>query len=167
MLSALLILVIAAALIFEFVNGFHDTANAIATSVFTKALTAKQAIFMAAVMNFVGAMVSEKVAATISKGLVSIQLAEYVILAALLAAILWNLITWYLGIPSSSSHALIGGLLGATIMHTMSTEAIIWSGVLHKVIIPIFMSPLMGFIVGFGAMKFLFQLCVKSEAKRS
>lgn len=166
MLSALLILVIAAALIFEFVNGFHDTANAIATSVFTKALTAKQAIFMAAVMNFVGAMVSEKVAATISKGLVSIQLAEYVILAALLAAILWNLITWYLGIPSSSSHALIGGLLGATIMHTMSTEAIIWSGVLHKVIIPIFMSPLMGFIVGFGAMKFLFQLCVNWSQRR-
>ena len=166
MLSTLLVVVILAALLFEFVNGFHDTANAIATSVYTKALTAKQAILMAAVMNFVGALVSEKVATTISKGLVSIQLEEYVILAALLAAILWNLITWYLGIPSSSSHALIGGLLGATILHTMSTEAVIWSGVLQKVIIPIFMSPLLGFIVGFAAMKLLFQLCVNWSQRK-
>ena len=166
MLSTLLVVVIVAALLFEFVNGFHDTANAIATSVFTKALTAKQAILMAAVMNFVGALVSEKVATTISKGLVSIQLEEYVILAALLAAIAWNLITWYLGIPSSSSHALIGGLLGATILHTMSTEAVIWGGVLHKVIIPIFMSPLLGFIVGFGAMKLLYQLCVNLSQRK-
>ena len=166
MLSTLLVLVIAAALLFEFVNGFHDTANAIATSVFTKALTARQAILMAAVMNFIGALVSEKVAATISKGLVNIQLEEYVILAALLAAILWNLITWYLGIPSSSSHALIGGLLGATIVHTLSTEAVIWSGVLQKVIIPIFLSPLLAFLVGFAAMKLLYQLCVNWSQRK-
>ena len=94
MLDTVLIMVIAAALIFEFINGFHDTANAIATSVYTRALTAKQAITLAAIMNFVGALVSEKVAMTISKGLVSVELEQFVILSALLGAIIWNLITW-------------------------------------------------------------------------
>ena len=156
MLSVLLILVVAMALLFEFINGFHDTANAIATSVYTRALTARQAILLAAVFNFIGALVSEKVAMTITHGLVSVELEQYVILAALLGAITWNLITWYLGIPSSSSHALIGSLLGATIVHTMSLEYVKWDGVVDKIVIPLCTSPLIGFVLGFGLMKFLF-----------
>ncbi|MEG2199474.1 MAG: inorganic phosphate transporter, partial [Anaerovorax sp.] len=155
--SSILICVIVAALAFEFINGFHDTANAIATSVYTRALTAKNAIILAAVMNFVGALVSEKVAMTISTGLVDVALEQYVILAALLASIIWNLITWYLGIPSSSSHALIGGLIGATIVYTMSFKHILWGGVFEKVVIPLFTSPLLGFLVGFLLMSSLFK----------
>ena len=135
MLSGILICVILFALIFEFINGFHDTANAIATSVYTRAMTPKKAIALAAVMNLVGAMVSEKVALTISSGLVNVTLEQHVILGALIGAIIWNLFTWWKGIPSSSSHALIGSLIGAAMMYTMSTEAVIWSGVLKKVII--------------------------------
>lgn len=156
MLSILLLLVVATALLFEFINGFHDTANAIATSVYTRALTTRQAILLAAFFNFVGALVSEKVAMTITHGLVSVELEQYVILAALLGAITWNLITWYLGIPSSSSHALIGSLLGATIVHTMSLEYVKWDGVLEKVVIPLCTSPFIGFLLGFMVMKFLF-----------
>ncbi|MEG1478120.1 MAG: inorganic phosphate transporter [Clostridiales bacterium] len=158
MLSGILIIVVLAALLFEFINGFHDTANAIATSVYTRALTAKQAILLAATMNFVGALVSEKVAMTITHGLISVEVEQYVILAALLGAILWNLITWYLGIPSSSSHALIGSLLGATIVHTMSLQYVKWDGVLSKVILPLLSSPLIGFFIGFLVMKLLFNL---------
>ncbi len=158
MLSGILLWVIVCALLFEFINGFHDTANAIATSVYTRALTTKQAIMLAAAMNFCGALVSERVALTISKGLVNIELKQYVILAALIGAIIWNLITWWRGIPSSSSHALIGGLLGATMVYTHSTEHVMWSGVLDKVIIPLFTSPLVGFIFGFLFMKVIFGL---------
>lgn len=158
MITPVLLAVIAAAFLFEFINGFHDTANAIATSVYTRALTAKQAILLAAVMNFIGALVSEKVAMTISTGLVGVPVDQYVILAALLGAIAWNLITWYFGIPSSSSHALIGGLLGAAIVFTVSAESIIWSGVMRKVVIPLFTSPVIGFFIGFGLLKFLFRL---------
>lgn len=166
MLSTLLIFVVGAALIFEFINGFHDTANAIATSVYTRALTAKNAIIMAAIMNFIGALVSEKVALTISRGLVDVELEQYVILSALIAAIIWNLFTWYKGIPSSSSHALIGGLLGATIVYTASLEHVIWSGVLEKVVIPIFVSPLAGFLIGFLAMTSLFKLLASWSLNR-
>ena len=154
-------MVIIFALVFEFINGFHDTANAIATSVYTKALTPKKAIALAAVMNFLGALVSEKVAMTISKGLINIELEQYVILAALIGAIIWNLFTWWKGIPSSSSHALIGALIGATIVYTMSTQNVIWGGVMNKVIIPLFTSPLIGFLVGFLFMKAIYKLFVK------
>ncbi|QHI73655.1 inorganic phosphate transporter [Aminipila terrae] len=154
--SSILIWVMVVSLLFEFINGFHDTANAIATSVYTRALSAKEAILLAAVMNFCGALVSEKVALTISKGLVNIELEQYVILSALIGAIIWNLITWWKGIPSSSSHALIGGLLGATIVYTASLDHIVWSGVLEKVIIPLFTSPVVGFIFGFFFMKLIF-----------
>jgi PiT family inorganic phosphate transporter len=112
MFSTTLIAVIILALGFDFINGFHDTANSIATSVSTRVLTPTQAILMAAGLNFLGALVSSKVAKTISGGLVSGSIPEYVIIAAILAAIIWDLVTWYFGIPSSSSHALIGGLLG-------------------------------------------------------
>lgn len=166
MLSGILICVIAFALIFEFINGFHDTANAIATSVYTRALTPKKAIALAASMNLVGALVSEKVAMTISTGLVDVELEQFVILGALMGAILWNLFTWWKGIPSSSSHALIGSLIGATIIYTMGTENILWSGVIHKVIIPLVTSPFIGLFIGLGFMKLLFLLCVNwSQAK--
>ncbi len=158
MLSITLIGVMVFAYAFEFINGFHDTANAIATSVYTRALTANRAIMLAAVMNLLGAMASEKVASTISKGLVDVALEQYVIMAALIAAIIWNLFTWWKGIPSSSSHALIGGLLGAVIMYTSSMHHIIWSGVLKKVIIPLFTSPILGLFIGFCAMKAIYSL---------
>lgn len=156
MLSGIMFLVVAFALVFEFINGFHDTANAIATSVYTKALTARRAILLAAVMNFMGALASEKVAKTISTGLVNGQLEQYVILAALLGAIIWNLFTWWKCIPSSSSHALIGGLLGASIVYSASMENVLWTGVFQKVIIPLFTSPLIGFVMGFLFMSSIF-----------
>ncbi len=152
-----LAVVIILALGFDFINGFHDTANSIATSVSTRVLSPRQAIIMAAFLNFVGAMVSSKVAKTISGGLVNISLPQYVIIGALLAAIIWNLITWYFGIPSSSSHALIGGLIGATIAFASSTESIIWGGVMQKVVIPLFTSPILGFVLGLIVMKLLFK----------
>ena len=152
MLSSTIAFVILFALIFEFINGFHDTANAIATAVYTKALAPQKAIALAAIMNLSGALVSEKVAGTISKGLVDIELQQYVILAALIGAIIWNLFTWWMGIPSSSSHALIGSLIGAVIAYTSTTEHIIWEGVLSKVIIPLFTSPVLGLFIGFLCM---------------
>jgi PiT family inorganic phosphate transporter len=158
MLSISLIAVIILALVFDFINGFHDTANSIATSVSTRVLTPTLAILMAAVFNFLGALSSEKVAKTISKGLIDGQLEQYVIIAALLAAITWNLITWYFGIPSSSSHALIGGLIGSSIVYAMSFEKILWTGVVEKVVIPLFTSPLVGFIIGFSLMWLLYRL---------
>ena len=160
MLSVIIYLVIGFALLFEFINGFHDTANAIATTVYTRALTARRAILLAAVMNFCGALVSDKVAKTIMNGLVSVHLEEYVVLGALLAAIIWNLVTWVQGIPSSSSHALIGGLVGSAIAFEMSFEHIIWSGLLEKVVIPLITSPFIGFLVGLVFMKLLVRAVV-------
>ncbi|MDD6190537.1 MAG: inorganic phosphate transporter [Firmicutes bacterium] len=166
MLSTVLIFVIAFALLFEFINGFHDTANAIATAVYTNALTPGRAIALAAVMNLIGAMASEKVAGTISKGLVDVELEQYVILSALIGAIIWNLFTWWKGIPSSSSHALIGSLVGAVIVYTMSNDHIIWSGVLSKVVIPLFTSPLLGLFIGFMGMKLVYKLFAKWSQTR-
>lgn len=157
-LSLTLITVVILALCFDFINGFHDTANSIATSVSTRVLTPRQAIFMAAILNFIGALVSEKVAHTISKGLVHGTLEQYVIIAALISAIVWDLITWYLGIPCSSSHALIGGLVGASIMYAWSFDKIIWSGVWEKVVLPLITSPLVGFLFGYVIMSLLFEL---------
>jgi PiT family inorganic phosphate transporter len=166
MLSGILIGVIIVAFLFEFINGFHDTANAIATSVYTKALTPGRAILLAAVANFVGALASERVASTISKSLVNVQLEQYVILAALIGAIIWNLFTWWKGIPSSSSHALIGGLLGATIVYTSTAQSIQFDGVLHKVIIPLFASPVVGLLVGYLIMSTIFRLCAEWSQTR-
>lgn len=162
-ISLSLIAVIVLALLFEFINGFHDTANSIATSISTRVLTPVAAIILAAVFNFAGAMTSDKVAKTISKGLVHGNIAQYVIVSALLAAIIWNLITWYFGIPSSSSHALIGGLIGSAIVYSMSFQKVVWAGgshggVMGKVIIPLIASPIMGFIAGFIIMSILFRL---------
>lgn len=113
---------------FELINGFHDTANSIATTVYTRALSPGVAIAMSAVMNFVGALTNESVARTISSGLADVQLELYVILAALLGAIFWNLLTWWLTVPSSSSHALIGSLIGATIAYTHGFSDVRWGG---------------------------------------
>jgi len=156
--SIMLIAIVVAALLFDFINGFHDTANAIATSVSTRVLSPRQAIMMAAVLNFVGALISESVAKTISNGIVYGNLEEYVIISALLAAIIWDLITWLLGIPSSSSHALIGGLVGASIVYASSFNKIVWKGVLDKVIIPLFSSPIAGFVIGYIVMSLLYRL---------
>ncbi|MFC0187544.1 anion permease [Fictibacillus aquaticus] len=144
------VLVVIGALAFDFINGFHDTANSIATSVSTKALTPRRAIILAAVMNFVGAMTFTGVAKTISKDIVdpfTLQNGSLVILAALIAAIAWNLITWYYGIPSSSSHAIIGAVAGAAIAAS-GFGALHYSGFL-KIIQALIISPILAFAVGF------------------
>jgi PiT family inorganic phosphate transporter len=156
--SGLLIGVLVAAFCFELINGFHDTANAIAPMVFTRALTAFQAIALCAVMNFVGALTNESVAETIAKGIVNVDVDLVVILAALLGATLWDVFTWWRCIPTSSSHALIGGLIGATMAYTGTVQTVRWDGVLQKVIIPLFTSPLMGILLGFLGMRLVFEL---------
>ena len=158
MLSPLLLAVLASAIVFEFINGFHDTANTIATTVYTRALPVRTAILMSATMNFVGALTSEKVAMTIAHGLVNVSLELYVILAALLGAIIWDLATWWFSIPSSSSHALIGSLIGATLVFTGTLGTVEWSGVAEKVLIPLFTSPLIGLLIGYCLMKLLLEL---------
>ena len=156
MLSAAVILaflVVAFALIFDFINGFHDTANAIATSVSTRVLTPTKAVLLAATMNFAGALWSTKVAKTIGSGIVDPKsITQEVVLAALLGAIVWNLITWYFGIPSSSSHALIGGLLGASIVFKSSIGVIHWDLFWDKVLKWLLLSPVLGFCIGFSMM---------------
>jgi PiT family inorganic phosphate transporter len=152
-LFSIVVLVVFFALGFEFLNGFNDTANAIATSVYTHALSVERAILLASSMNFIGALVAKGVAQTIVEDIVNADLKEYVILAAIIGAIIWDLVTWWLAIPSSSSHALIGSLVGATAAYTMSTANILWGGVLNKVIIPLFTSPLLGLTIGFLIMK--------------
>jgi PiT family inorganic phosphate transporter len=140
-----LVAVVAVALFFDFTNGFHDTANAIATSVSTRALTPRTAVALAAVLNFAGAFVSFAVAATIATGIVNADVITLdVILAGLVGAITWNLITWFLGLPSSSSHALIGGVAGSAIAAS-GLDVINWSGIWDKVVLPGLLSPTVGF----------------------
>lgn len=159
----LLIAVIAVALAFEFINGFHDCANAIATVVSTKVLSPKQAVLFGASLEFVGALTGTHVAKTIGSGIVNAEMITLtVIFCALLAAVLWNLLTWYLGLPSSSSHALIGGLLGATIVKA-GVDAVHVTTLLDKVIIPMFTSPLLGFCAGFALMLLLIRLLYKAN----
>jgi PiT family inorganic phosphate transporter len=147
-----LILVIVLAVIFDYINGFHDTANAIATSVATRALRPQYAVLMAAAFNFIGAFAGTAVAKTIGAGLVDEQTTTQAIVgAALLGAIAWNLITWAYGIPSSSSHALVGGLIGATIVGA-GVDALKVDGIVNKVIVPMFTSPLLGFAIAFVLM---------------
>ena len=148
----LLVSIIVIALAFDFTNGFHDTANAIATTVSTRALRLRVAVAMAAVMNLVGALVGQKVAQTVGKGIIATgHVTQTVVLAALLGAIVWNLITWYWGIPSSSSHALIGGLIGAAVAAS-GFHSVQWGGVLQKVVLWMFLSPMIGFAVAFALM---------------
>jgi PiT family inorganic phosphate transporter len=144
----MLFLVVLAALAFDYINGFHDTANAIATCVSTRALTVKTAIFMAATLNFAGAMVSTKVAATIGKGIVDKEhVTQMVVLAGILGAIIWDIITWYYGLPSSSSHAIIGGIMGAVLAHA-GVAALHWAG-LKNIVLALLISPVVGSALGF------------------
>jgi inorganic phosphate transporter, PiT family len=139
--DGLFYLVIGTALAFDFTNGFHDTANAMATTIATRALPPRVAVTVAALLNFAGAFLSLKVATTIAKGIVSSSDTTLnIVFAALIGAIAWNLITWYFGIPSSSSHALIGGLVGAT-WAAGGSSAVHWHGLVAKVIIPAFIAP--------------------------
>ncbi|HIJ94509.1 MAG TPA: inorganic phosphate transporter [Desulfuromonadales bacterium] len=153
----MLCLVIVAALLFDYINGFHDTANAIATCISTRALSVKSAIMMAALLNFAGAMISTKVATTIGKGIVDASnVTQMVVLAGIIGAIVWNLITWYYGLPSSSSHAIIGGIAGAVIAHA-GVNALKWAG-LKKIIMALILSPIMGTAVGFIFMLILYRV---------
>jgi PiT family inorganic phosphate transporter len=142
----LLIAIVVLALVFDYTNGFHDTANAIATSVSTRALSPRVAVFMAAGLNLLGALIYTGVAKTVGQGLVDTGLVTLpVVFSALIGAVVWNFTTWYFGIPSSSSQALFGGLIGATIASAGLT-GVIWSGVLNKIIIPMVGSPILGFL---------------------
>jgi PiT family inorganic phosphate transporter len=163
----LVILIVFIALAFDYTNGFHDAANAIATTVATKALSAKKALAMAAVGNLIGAFLSEGVAKTVGKGVIDVESSNaglVVVMAALLGAIAWNLITWWLGLPSSSSHALIGGLVGAALA---ASQVVHWDGVQSKVLIPMVISPLIGmsaaFLLTLG-LQWLFRNSKKSRA---
>jgi inorganic phosphate transporter, PiT family len=150
---AIVVAVVVVALAFDYTNGFHDAANAIATSVSTRALTPRVALTMAALFNFVGALLGQEVAKTV-QGVITIDgVSEnhglVIVLAGLLGAITWNLVTWYFGLPSSSSHALIGGLVGAGLAGGVTIE---WSTIVEKVIIPMIASPLVGFSLAFAVM---------------
>lgn len=160
----LVVIVIAIALIFDFTNGFHDAANAIATSVSTRALSPRVALAMAAIMNVIGALLGTEVAKTIGEGIIDIsqyslandvdlqRVGLIIVLSALLGAITWNFITWWFGLPSSSSHALIGGLVGAGLASSTQVQ---WWGIMQHVIIPMVISPVIGFTLAFFFMKFI------------
>lgn len=168
----LVLVVILAALVFEFINGFHDTANSIATVVATKVLSPGAAVMLAAVMNLVGALTGTAVAMTIANGIINsdvVAVTPQVILCALLGGIVWNLITWWKGLPSSSSHALIGGLCGAGLAAAYNNwDALIWSqnlgawaqnkGLLWKVVLPMVTSPIAGFVLGVTVMCLLWAI---------
>ncbi len=147
----LLCVVVALTLVFDFINGFHDAANAIATVVSTRVMRPTTAVIYGAVLNFIGALLGTEVAATIGSGLVDIESVTLVtVLCTVIAAIIWNLITWYKGLPTSSSHALIGSLLGATFFSgSIGFEHIHLDAVMNKIVIPMVTSPLLGFIIGF------------------
>jgi inorganic phosphate transporter, PiT family len=150
---AIVVAVVIVALVFDYTNGFHDAANAIATAVSTRALTPRIALIMAAIMNFVGAFLGQKVAQTVSEVInlsgVSPSHGLVIVLAGLFGAIAWNLVTWYFGLPSSSSHALIGGLVGSAIA---AGGVVRWSTIIDKVVIPMIASPIVGFILAFALM---------------
>jgi PiT family inorganic phosphate transporter len=157
-----LVVIVVVALAFDYTNGFHDAANAIAVAVSTKALTPRAALALAAVMNLVGALISTKVAKTVGAGIIDAPTGSaglQLVFAALIGAIAWNLITWYFGLPSSSSHALIGGLVGAALAAAHSVQ---WMGILDKVVIPMIVSPLVGFGLGY-----LFMLAILWSFRRA
>ena len=162
-----LVAVVAVALFFDFTNGFHDTANSIATSVSTRALSPRKAVAMAAILNFVGAFISFKVAATVAKGIVNPDaITLKILLAGLVGAITWNLITWYLGLPSSSSHALIGGVMGSAIA-AQGWSVVQWSGLWHNVLKPSLIAPFAGLAVAFVLMTVIVWLVAKRSPSKS
>ena len=166
-LPLLLPLIIFVALAFDYTNGAHDTGNVIATVIATRALTPKQAVAMAALLNFCGALVGNKVALTVGSGILNTALimnCRLLVLAALLGAVFWNVLTWVLGLPSSSSHALVGGLIGAGVAYG-GWGTLEYAGIFWKVILPIFVSPLAGFIACYLATLGLAHACVRVRPK--
>ncbi|MCW7985090.1 inorganic phosphate transporter [Streptomyces sp. SID8375] len=162
-----LVVTIAVALGFTYTNGFHDSANAIATSVSTRALTPRAALAMAAVMNLAGAFLGSGVAKTVSEGLISTPHGSKgmgILFAALLGAVVWNLVTWYFGLPSSSSHALFGGMVGAALA---GGTTVIWSGVVEKVVLPMFISPVIGLVLGYLVMVLILWMFRKSNPHKA
>ncbi|MEV6566532.1 inorganic phosphate transporter [Streptomyces kronopolitis] len=162
-----LIVTIAVALGFTYTNGFHDSANAIATSVSTRALTPRAALAMAAVMNLAGAFLGSGVAKTVSEGLIATPHGSKgmgILFAALVGAVVWNLVTWYFGLPSSSSHALFGGMVGAALA---GGTTVIWSGVVEKVVLPMFLSPVVGLVLGYLVMVLILWLFRKSNPHKA
>jgi inorganic phosphate transporter, PiT family len=154
----LLVIVVATALAFDFTNGFHDTANVVATSISTRAMPPRVAVAFAAILNFVGAFVSLAVAATVAKGFVDADvITPTIVFGGLIGAITWNLITWYFGLPSSSSHALIGGIVGATFV-AEGTNAVTWDGLLGKALIPALIAPTLAVVVAGIAILFAYRL---------
>jgi PiT family inorganic phosphate transporter len=144
--DVILVIVVGTALAFDFTNGFHDTANAVATSISTRAMSPRAAVALAAVLNFVGAFISLEVAATVAKGIVQADvITTTIVFAGLIGAIAWNLVTWYFGLPSSSSHALIGGVAGAAFV-AAGPDAVLGAGLLDKVVIPALVAPLVAFL---------------------
>jgi len=167
--DVLLVVVIVVALGFDFTNGFHDTANAVATSVSTRALTPRMAVLIASVANLAGAFATTAVAKTVGKDIVASDLINTkTVLAGLLGAIAWNLLTWWFGLPSSSSHALIGGLVGAALAQSGS-EGVLWHGLAHKVVIPALVAPLIAFTAAFLlllAIYWIFERITRGVANR-
>ncbi|KOF57275.1 MULTISPECIES: inorganic phosphate transporter [Clostridium] len=147
------IVIVMLALTFDFINGFHDSANAIATSVSTRVLSMRSAVIMSACMNFLGAFISDKVAKTVGDGIIDpFKISPKVVLIALIAAIIWDLVTWYIGIPSSSSHALIGGLIGSAVVYKASFVVVNWVTFMEKIVLWLFLSPIIGFLAGYIVM---------------
>jgi len=162
--DVLLVVVIVVALGFDFTNGFHDTANAIATSVGTRAVTPRIAVLVASIANLAGAFVTTAVAKSVATGIIDSNLATMqTLLAALLGAIVWNLLTWWFGLPSSSSHALIGGLGGAALVAGVAVQ---WSVIWSKVVIPMVLSPIIGLVVGYLVMAAILWLFRRSNPGR-
>jgi PiT family inorganic phosphate transporter len=160
-----LLVVVALAVLFDYINGFHDTANAIATSVATRALRPTHAIAMATAFNFIGAFAGTAVAKTIGAGLVNdATTTQAIVAAALIGAIAWNLLTWWLGLPSSSSHALIGGLLGATIIGA-GFDQLNLEGIFNKVLVPLVSSPIIGFALAFVLMVTLYWVFRRAQRR--
>lgn len=154
----MVVLIVILGLLFDYTNGFHDAANVVSTVIATRVLTPLTAIILASILNMIGATQVSGVAKTITTGLVNLQSAtQVVVLCALVGAIFWNFLTWYFGVPSSSSYALVGGLIGASWV-SEGMGVILWGGLLFKVIIPMFLSPLIGFVLGFVVLKGLHAL---------
>ncbi|MBI2701569.1 MULTISPECIES: inorganic phosphate transporter [Mycobacterium] len=163
----LLIIVVITALAFDFTNGFHDTGNAMATSIASGALAPKVAVALSAVLNLIGAFLSTAVAATIAKGLIDANLVTLeLVFAGLVGGIVWNLLTWLLGIPSSSSHALIGGIVGATIA-AVGGHGVIWKGVISKVLIPAVIAALLAIVVGAAATWLVYRITRGTSPERT
>jgi PiT family inorganic phosphate transporter len=165
--AAILVVVVVFAILFDYTNGFHDAANAVASVVSTRALSLRAALALGAVMNLLGALLGTGVAITVATGIIATPIgppALTVVLAALIGAIVWNLVTWYFGLPSSSSHALVGALVGAGLA---SGTAVHWGSVLNKVVIPMVVSPVIGLVLGFLLMRLVYRLFSRAQYHRT